>query len=83
MLTTKEVRKIMRKHGAWFGVIYTNKVKDPNVRHVKCYYNANNRDDTEMFKQLQELAGAENVKVTKGAGYGYAPKGIVVKCKMS
>lgn len=79
MLTTKQVRDIMRD-GCWQGWIYTNKVKDPSIRHVKCYYNPRNSKDVALLHTLKREAGADNVWVTKGAGYGFSLPGIVVRC---
>jgi len=82
MLTTKQVREIMRK-GSWTRWIYTNKVKDPSVRHVKCYYNPRYNKDAAVLAKLKELAGNDNVWVTKGARYGNSLQGIIVKCKLA
>lgn len=85
MLTTKEVRAIMRKHGKGrgFELIYTNKVKDPNVRHVKCYYSEHR--DHALMDALCIEAGYENVKLTMDGHlkcYSQVP-GLIVKCKMA
>jgi hypothetical protein len=86
MLTTRQVRAIIRKHNpsthpVW-DPIYTNKTKSNpgNVRTVKCYYHSN----TALLKALQQAAGAQNVKLTTGAQHYYAlGPGITVKCVLA
>ena len=85
MLTTTQVRAIIRKHKTVHAVwdpIYTNKTnKNPgNVRSVKCYF----LNNTALLKALQKAAGAENVKLTDGAThYAALGPGITVKCVLA
>ena len=61
MLTTLQVRAIMRKHkNREWDNIYTNKVKNPEHRSVKCYFSF------EAYEELVAACGAENVRVTPG-----------------
>lgn len=85
MLTTKQVRAIMRERtGFWAAYIYTNQVKDKSVRHVKCYYNPNSTNDVALFNELKRKAGADNVWLTKGTQYrGARLPGLVVRCKLA
>jgi len=80
MLTTIEVRKIIRKHTTGAD-IFTDKpvphrsYKGP-LRTVYCYFNNN----VALFRALQRAAGRENVTLTLGNPYGNRGPGIVVKC---
>ena len=80
MLTTKEVRKIIRKYRTG-AAIWTDKpvphssYTDP-LRRVKCYYDGNGV----LLRALQKAAGSGNVTVTKGNPYRNRGPGIVVKC---
>jgi len=78
MVTTKQVRDVMRKHGVSSCEIWTNKYQGwpSDKRTVKCYFNRRNA----MVEELIALAGADNVKVTPGAGHCYSGLGIVVYC---
>jgi len=78
MLTTTQVRAIIRKHKTvtiW-DPIWTNKTsKNPgNVRSVKCYF----LDDMALVSALRNAAGAENVRITDSE-HSMGP-GITVKC---
>ena len=76
MITTKQVRNIIRTHRP-DALIYTNKTtgyKGPE-RRVKCYF----RNDTELMFLLMTAAGPENVHTTEYYGYG-ASAGLIVKC---
>ena len=79
MLTTKQVRKIMQAHGrggVW-DPIWTNKVKDLTVRHVKCYHIGGDA----LLNELKKTAGASNVWVTEAPDVGTQQmSGIVVRC---
>jgi hypothetical protein len=80
MLTTIEVRSIMRKAGRDSWCIYTNKTRGHagNERRVKCYF-----PDEKLVAWLNQAAGAENVKVMlHGGGHGMHD-GIVVKCVLA
>ena len=86
LLTTKQVRAIMREFGAETSDMWTNKNQcvAAHVRTVKCYYYGNE----ELLRRLQKEAGAENVKLTKGfpirtATLGQPGPGIVVKCVLA
>ena len=83
MLTTTQVRAIIRKHktvSIW-DPIWTNKTrKNPgNQRSVKCYF----LDNYDLLDALIVAAGKENVKVTPGAQYSSAlGPAITVKCNL-
>ncbi|MCA1800098.1 MAG: hypothetical protein LC650_02245 [Actinobacteria bacterium] len=89
LVTTKQVRDVMRTHGHDSGSVYTNKVKsaDGTVRSVKCYYCDNDR----LVADLRKLAGAENVKITQGGEIREVPgtrdpfilPGITVRCQIA
>jgi hypothetical protein len=80
MITTKQVRDIMRKYTD--SIIYTNKVKAKNERSVKCYLPS---DSVVAKKLLSELdaaaAGANYVNTYKYSSYYYAPlDSVTVRC---
>lgn len=79
MLTTTEVRAIMRKHGR--ESIWTNKAPGHagNVRTVKCYEPWDFDVYTRLSRELCKKAGRDNVSFTSGGGEVGMP-GIVVKC---
>lgn len=83
MITTKQVRAIIRKHNRDTGYrsmgIWTNKVGTGDARSVKIYA----CDSTpEMIAELQEAVGAKNVRLTNGvAGWGTRrEEGLTVRC---
>jgi hypothetical protein len=79
MLTTTQVRAIIRKFPSNAREIYTNKTTKgtTNLRSVKCYF----LDNYALLKELQTAAGHNNVSVTIGSdGYRSGGEGIVVKC---
>ena len=87
MKSTKQVRAWLRAHvssysGGPFGmIVYTNKVKNPAVRHVKVYAYALTQDELDA---LRIFVGAENVHMTiptRGypATYGTS-RGIIIRC---
>ena len=79
MLNTVQVRNIMRKHGAFANEIYTNKLKDPKFRSVKCY--TCHADVNALMKELTSL-GAE-FKLTEGSTHWRSMgEGMVVKCEV-
>ena len=83
MLTTKQVRNVMRKHLTSTYGLYTNKTKDDttNIRRVKCYMPRTTKESMALLTELRALAGASNVNVTKGdQSYGYGRPGITVRC---
>ena len=85
LLTTTQVRNIMRSEGG--EPRYTNKTTGytGNIRRVKAYYYGNQK----MLKALQKACGAENVTLTDGGdlsgfGYGYSGQpGVTVKCVLA
>lgn len=87
LLTTLQVRKIMRKHGG--EPLYTNKTTGDtsNIRRVKAYYYGNKK----MLKALQKKCGQKNVTLTSGGGdslsgfgYGYSGQpGVTVRCVLA
>lgn len=83
MLTTKQVRNVMRKHLTSTYGLYTNKTKDDttNIRRVKCYMPRNTKEAMALLSELRNLAGPSNVNVTSGDhSYGYGRPGITVRC---
>jgi hypothetical protein len=80
MLTTKQVRAIIKQHrpdGMWG--VYTNKTAGDttNRRKVKCYF----RNDVDLFRALQKAAGRANVYLTPGSDYCHSiGPGIIVNC---
>lgn len=78
LLTTTQVRAIMRTHGG--EPLYTNKSlgHTGNIRRVKAYY-FNNKEDRTMLRVLNKACGRENVTVTEGSDQHGVP-GITVKC---
>jgi hypothetical protein len=78
MLTTKQVRAIIRKHvpnlGTWYNPVWTNKWNDTNQRSVKVY---NSGDTAALLQELRDLAGAENVRIVPNDNYCDA---ITVRC---
>lgn len=82
MLTTKQARAIIRKHipnaGSWYNPIWTNKVKDPTVRTVKCY---DAGDNSQLIKELKRRGGAGTVRTTEPAGDWSHAGGIIVTCQ--
>ncbi len=86
LLTTLQVRKIMRKHGG--EPVYTNKTTGYEGRHrrVKAYYFGNEK----MLKALQKKCGKKNVTLTDGgssypSGFGYSGglPGVTVRCVLA
>ena len=79
MITTKQVRAIIRKHipdiGSWRDPIWTNKWRDDNVRNIKIY---DRRGSEALLKELRAAAGAKNVRVVYG--YSMFSDGITVRC---
>jgi len=75
MLTTKQVRAIMRKHNP-YRTLWTNKTTgdNSNIRRVKCYY-YNNRDRA-LYDELVQKTGLENVRVTSEGG-------LTVRCVLA
>ena len=78
MLTTKQVRAIIRKHvpnmGTWYNPVWTNKWDDTNKRSIKVY---NSGDTAALLQELRDLAGAENVRIVPNDNYCDA---ITVRC---
>ncbi len=75
MLTTRQVRDIIRKNSKYkFVEMWTNKTTGDtsNRRRVKCYYDG----DTALVAKLQQSAGIENVRVTTDGG-------ITVQCVLA
>lgn len=77
LLTTKQVRNIMRINGADSYGMYTNKTAGHkgNLRRVKAYVRGNHK----MVTALIDACGAENVNITDGSEYFGWP-GVTVKC---
>ena len=80
MKSTKQVRAWIRAHVGNI-VVYTNKVKNPAVRHVKVY-----RDNLtpDQLGALATFAGSKNVHVTYPVqdypyAYGSRP-GLIIRC---
>ena len=83
MKSTKQVRAWLRAHVSAMPrvTVYTNKVKNPAVRHVKVFLYALTVD--ELFA-LQIFAGAGNVHITiptRGYPDTYgSSRGIIIRC---
>lgn len=82
LLTTVQIRKIMRANG--LRPAYTNKTTghDGNIRRVKCYYSGH---DATLLAALYTACGPRNVTLTKGNDHylrGGGP-GITVKCVLA
>ena len=83
MLTTKQVRNIMRNHLFDSRDIWTNKTTGDttNIRRVKCYMPNDTRKATRLINDLKKAAGADNVNLTtNNHAYGYGRPGITVRC---
>lgn len=78
MLTTKQVRNVMRNHLFDSRDIWTNKTTGDktNIRRVKCYMPQDNRKANKLLADLKKAAGAENVRITNGDWR----MGITVRC---
>ena len=78
MITTKQVRSIMRNHSKFS--VYTNKTTGHMGldRRVKCYYRGT--QDIPLLYALQNAAGVENVNITS---YSAGNRGITVKCMLA
>lgn len=79
MLTTKQVRAIIKQHSISSRHIFTNKTTGHtgSDRRVKIYFN----NDIALLKVLQKAAGKDNITLTKGGDsiYSRGP-GLTVKC---
>ena len=80
MKSTKQVRAWIRAHVGNV-TIYTNKVKDPAVRHVKIYADNLTLDE---LGALHAFAGGQNVHFTYPTG-GYpdtfgSRAGLIIRC---
>ena len=83
MLTTKQVRNVMRKHLFNSSDIWTNKTTGDvsNIRRVKCYMPQDIHEATRLINDLKKAAGADNVNLTSGGcSYDYGRPGITVRC---
>jgi len=83
MKSTKQVRAWLRAHVGQvpYVTIYTNKVKNPAIRHVKIY-----QDEMTMAEvvDLHKFAGFANVRVTS-PGRAYPDRwgsraGVIIRC---
>lgn len=78
LLTTTQVRAIMRENGGF--PEYTNKSAGHtgNVRRVKAYY----RGNAKMLEALREKCGISNVNLTDGVAYVRGPsfRAVTVRC---
>lgn len=98
MLTTKQVRSIMVKHGMPTHGVYTNKTPGDSSkrRRVKCYMPQNKALANKLLVDLREQAGAENVDVVSFVQPLYRRnragqwaledqviKSIIVKCELA
>ena len=83
MLSTIQVREIINRYivQSYFNPVYTNKLAEPLERSVKCYIPSDGAVAAKLLTELQQKAGFENVKITKGATHAYAAgPGITVRC---
>lgn len=80
MLTTVEVRGIMRKHGKV--TLYTNKTAGDKTRNrrVKCYFSGTTSHP--LYKELIAKAGVKNVTLTDGSWF-QGPRGMTVRCVLA
>ena len=80
MKSTKQVRAWLRAHVGNI-TVYTNKVKNPAVRHVKVYAYALTQNEQDA---LRIFAGARNVHMTiptRGYPDTYgSSRGIIITC---
>lgn len=83
MLTTVQVRDIMRSAGR--REIYTNKtrVNCGSERRVKCYMPDTTARAQELLRKLVEAAGEDNVTVTDGDLNYHGTPGITVRCTLA
>jgi hypothetical protein len=83
LLTTLQVRNIMRANGVNGNMMYTNKTTGHtgNQRRVKCYYRGNDK----ALAALRAACGAENVTLTQEpeAWHRSFGAGITVKCVLA
>ena len=77
MANTKTVRQILAKYNK--RDIFTNKVKDPNFRAIKCYYNSFR--DAELVAELIKVAGSKNVKIIDNSDNNFVADSITVRCE--
>jgi len=86
LLTTTQVRAIIRAYGGDPAYIYTNKTAGHTgkIRRVKTYYN----DNQPMLVALILACGEENVTLTNGSElpnskfYQSGDRGVTVKCTL-
>ena len=83
LLTTIQVRNIMRANGVYGNSMYTNKSKGHTgtARRVKCYYRGNDK----VLAALQKACGADNVTLTPEPPMWHRSwgAGITVKCVLA
>lgn len=77
MLTTRQARTLIRKYEPR-AEIWTNKVKDPAVRHVKFYDHGGN---SVLIAELQKLGGETNVSFTDCTTNYAVASGVIVRCQ--
>ena len=85
LATTRQVRNIMRRHGATRWGCWTNRTssnKETPIRQVKCYQLSDPVKHAELLKELREVAGAENVRVDDAYETIYA-ESIRVRCTLA
>lgn len=76
MLTTKQVRAIMRSYNVPVINIYTNKTyaSNSNARRVKCYLTSN--ISPQLVQVLKAATNPKNVKILHN-------KSLIVKCVLA
>lgn len=83
LLTTLQIRTIMRANGVSGSMMYTNKTKGHTgrIRRVKCYLAGG---DAGLVSALHAATGAMNVNVTAGSSYSRSwGEGVTVKCVLA
>jgi hypothetical protein len=80
MITTKQVRNIMRKYTD--DSIYTNKITDASKRRIKCYLPADAVEANKLISELEAAAGFANVDINYDSSVSYRiPRSsVIVTC---
>ena len=80
LLTTTEVRDIMRKHGK--SLLYTNKTSGCKTaaRRVKCYYNF--EKDKALVAALIAATGVDNVSYRFNNSWYCRGDSLIVSCEL-
>ena len=84
MITTTQVRSIMKKNGILFNQCYTNKTtgETGKARRVKAYFRGD--QNSKVYKELVKAAGKTNVKILDNfypSGYN-GIQSLIVRCEL-